>query len=161
MLIVRDKSIHEEHLAQPLKTNNKQFKVAVTFLNGYIGIFNVTNTNNRFYFMKSFTDEDGFIQITIPSGAYEIESLNDEIKRIIIDEELYTESNYPFKFKPNSIFSTLGSLIEISPQGPINSFMFDDCMRDLLSFNARTIYEEYNLSPNPVNILSFANIFLE
>ena len=32
VLIVMDKSTHEEHLFQPLKTNNKQFKIAVTFL---------------------------------------------------------------------------------------------------------------------------------
>ena len=34
-------------------------------------------------------------------------------------------------------------------------------MRDLLRFNKTTIYEEYNLSPNPVDILSFVNIVLE
>ena len=89
MLIVMNMSVHEEYLAQPLQTNNKQFKIAVTFLSGYKGIFNVTNTNNKFYFMKSLTDEDGFIQITIPPGAYEIESLNDEIKRIIFDGTLH------------------------------------------------------------------------
>ena len=32
MLIIMDKSTHEEHLFQPLQTNNKQFKVAITFL---------------------------------------------------------------------------------------------------------------------------------
>ena len=100
MLIVMDKSTHEEHLFQPLETNNKQFKIAVTFLSGYNGIFNVTNSNNKFYFKKTITDEDGFIQITMPPGAYEIESLNDEIKRIVIDEEHYTGANYPFKIKP-------------------------------------------------------------
>ena len=60
MLIVMDKSTHEEHLSQPLQTNNKQFKIAVTFLTGYNGIFNVTNSNNMFHSMKSITDEDGF-----------------------------------------------------------------------------------------------------
>ena len=139
MLIVMDKSTHEEHLSQPLQTNNKHFKIAITFLTGYNGIFNVTNSNNKFYFMKSITDEDGFIQITIPQGVYEIEALNDEIKRIIINEEHYTEINYPFTIKPN--FSTLGSIIEILPQGPMISFMFDDSIRDLLGFNARTIYK--------------------
>ena len=109
--------------------------------------------------MKSITDEVGFVQITIPPGAYEIEALNNEIKRIIIDEEHYTEANYPFKIKPN--FSTLGSIIEISLQGPIISFMFDDSIRDLLGFNAITLYEEYNLSPNPSDIISFNNIFIE
>ena len=62
MLIVMDKSTHEEHLFQPLQTNNKQFKIAITFLTGYNGIFNVTNRNNKFYFKKSNIDED-FIQI--------------------------------------------------------------------------------------------------
>ena len=159
MLIVMDKSTHEEHLPQPLQTNKKQFKLTVTFLSGYNGIFSVTNSNNKFYFKKTITDEDGFVKITIPPGAYEIESLNDEIKRIIIDEEHYTEANYPFKIKPN--FSTLGSIIEISPQGPIISFMFDDSIKDLLGFHAITLYEEHILSINPVDIFSFDKIFLE
>ena len=159
MLIVMDKSTHEEHLFQPLQTNIKQFKIAVTFLTDYNGIFNITNSNNNFYFMKSITDEDGFVQITIPPGAYEIKALDNEIKRIIIDEGHYSKNDYPFKIKPN--FSTLGSIIEISERGPIISFMFDDSIRDLLGFNARTLYEEFNLSPNPVDIISFNNIFIE
>ena len=159
MLIVMDESTHEEHLSQPLRTNNKQFKTAVTFLSGFNGIFNVTNSNNKFHFKKTISDDGGSIQITITLGAYEIQSLNDEIKRIIIDEEHYTEVNYPFKIKPN--FSTLGSIIEISPQGPILSFMFDDSIKDLLGFHAITLYEEYTLSTNQVVILSFDSIFLE
>ena len=116
MLIVMDKSTHEEHLSQPLQANNKQFKIGITFLTAYNGIFNVTNPKNKFYCMKSISNEDAYIQITIPPGAYEIENLNDEISRIIIDEEQYTEANYPFRIKRN--FSTLGSIIGISPQGP-------------------------------------------
>ena len=159
MLIIMDKSTHEEHLSQALQTNNKKFKIAVTFLTGYNGIFNVTNANNKFYFTKSITDKDGFIQITIPAGAYEIESLNNEIKRIIIDEEHYTDANCPFKINPN--FSTLGSIIEISTQGPVITFVPDDSIRELLGFNKTTIFEEYNLSPYPADILSFDNVFLE
>ena len=34
ILIVMDKSTHEEHLFQPLQTNNRHFNVAVTFLTG-------------------------------------------------------------------------------------------------------------------------------
>ena len=146
-------------MSQSLQTNNKQHKIAVTFLTGYNGIFNVTNSKKKVYFMKSITDKDGHIQITLSLGAYEIESLNIEIKRIFIDEEPYTEANYPFTIKPN--FSTLGSIIEISTQGPIITFVPDDSKRELLRFNKTTIYEEYNLSPNPVDILSFDNIFLE
>ena len=131
----------------------------MTFLTGFNGVFNITNSNNKFYFKKTIVNEDGFVQITIPPGAYEIEALDKELRRIIISEEHYTQASYPFKIKPN--FSTIGSIIEISPQGPIISFMFDDSIRDLLGFNARTLYEEYNLSPDPVDILSFKNIFIE
>ena len=155
-----DKSTHEEHLFQPLQTNNKQFKIAVTFLTGYNGNLNVTNSNNKFYFKKPLVEED-FIQNTIPPGAYEIESLNSEIKRIIIDEEYYTESNYPFKIKPK--FSTLGSIVEISSEGPIIGFVFDDIIGTILilGFNETLLYKEYNLSPNPVVILSVDYVFIE
>ena len=65
----------------------------MTFLSGYNGTFNVTKSINRFHFKKTITDEDEFDQITIQPGAYEIESLNNEIKRIIINEGQFTESN--------------------------------------------------------------------
>ena len=158
LLNIMDKSTHEEHLLQTLQTNNKQFKVGVTFLTGYNGIFNVTISNNKFYFIKSITDDD-YIKRTIPPGAYEIESLNNEIKRIIIDNEHYTETNYLFNIKPN--FSTLGSNIEISIQEPVITFAPDDSIGDLLGFNKTTIIEEYNLSQNPVDILGFDNDIIE
>ena len=40
LLIVMNKSTHEENLQIPLQTNHRKFKVAVTFLTGYNGIFN-------------------------------------------------------------------------------------------------------------------------
>ena len=158
MLIVRGKSTHEEHLFQPLQTNNKQFRIAITFLSTYNGIFNVTNSNKKFHFFKPISDED-HIQITIRPGVYEIEALNNEIKRIIIDECHYTEVDYPFFIKPD--FNTLGSIVEISPSGPVISFVPNNSIGELLGFDKTTIYEEYNFSPNPVDIISFDNNFIE
>ena len=48
MLIDVDKSLHEKNLSQPLFTNTKQYKIAVTFLTGHKDIFNVTTKTNRF-----------------------------------------------------------------------------------------------------------------
>ena len=140
MLIVMDKSTHEEHLSQKLQINIKQIIIAVTFPTAYNGIFNVTSSNKNFYFPKSITDEDGYIKISIPPGAYEIESLNKEIKRIFLDEGHYTAVNYPFTKKPN--FSTLGSKIERSTQGPAIKLAPNDIIGDLLGFNETTIFEE-------------------
>ena len=124
LLIIMDNSIHEEQLSQPLQTNNKQFKIAITFLSAYNGIFNVTDSNNKFYFTKSITDDNHYIMITIPPGSYEIEALNDEIKRVIINDEHFTEENYLFIIKPT--FSTLGSIIEISNEESAISFKASD-----------------------------------
>ena len=158
MLNIMDKYTHEEHLFQPLQTNIRQFKIAITFLTAYNGIFNVTNKNNKFYFKKAVSDDD-FIEITISPGVYEIESLNDEIKRIIINKGHYTETDYPFKIKPN--FTTLVSIVEILTPGPMISFAFNDRIGDLLGFNKILVWGKYNLSDNPVDILSFDNIFIE
>ena len=85
MLIVTIKSKPEEHLSQPLQTKSKQFKIPITLKIGYYGIFNVTNKINKFYFTVSIID-NYFNQITISPGAYEKESLNNENKRIILEE---------------------------------------------------------------------------
>ena len=85
--------------------------------------------------------------------------MNKEIKRNVIDEGHFTEANSTFTTKPN--FSTLGSIFQISIQGLVITFVPDDSIRDPLGFNKTTIYEEYNLSPNPIDILSFDNFSLE
>ena len=158
MLIIMDKSTHEEHLSQPLQTKNKQNKIAVTFLSAYKIIFNITNSNNKIYFKKGNKDED-FIKLRIPPGAYEIESLDDEIRRIIIEKGPESESDYPFRIKPN--FSTVGSIVEILTPGPQNSFVFDDSIGILLGFNEILRWGKYNLSDITVDILSFDNIFID
>ena len=139
ILVVMEKTTHEQYLFQPLQTNNKQFKIVITFLTGYNGICNVTNLNNKFYFKKCFKDGE-FTQISVPQGAYEIESLNNEIKRIIIDEGHYSENNYPFTIKPN--FSTLGSIVELSQTGPIISFVMENSIGQLLGFDETILYNE-------------------
>ena len=100
-----------------------------------------------------------FLQITILKGTYEIEPLSDELKRIIIDKGHYSEDDYPFTIKPH--FSTLGIFIEIKPQRAIIGFVYDDSIRNLLGFHETMSYREYNSSPNPVDIISFDNIFIE
>ena len=92
MLIVMDKSTREEHLSQPLQTKNKQFKTAVMFPTGYNCVFSVANKNNKFCFTVSINDDVSNV-ISIPSGASELESLNDEIKRNVIKEGYFTEAD--------------------------------------------------------------------
>ena len=86
--------------------------------------------------MKIFFD-----QISVPLGAYKIETLNIEIERIIVDAESFTAAKYPFTTKPN--FSTLGSIIKVSTQWPKITFAPDDSIVDLLGFNMSAIFKKY------------------
>ena len=72
MLIVMNKTNHGEHVSIPLQTNNKQFKIGITFLTGQNGTFNVPNSNNKLHIAESITAKDGFIRILILQGAYEL-----------------------------------------------------------------------------------------
>ena len=83
------------------------------------------------------TDKDGFLQVFVPPGAYEVESLNIELKMNITDEEHFIEAYYPFTIEPE--FSTLSIIVEISKQKPFFKFLPNDCIRNLLGFNAGTL----------------------
>ena len=88
--------------------------------------------------------------MTAPPVAYEIESLNKEIKRNFIKEYYFTELDSLLKSRPN--FSALGSLIELSRQEPITNFTLDGIINDFLRFIADKGYEKSNLSPSPMDI---------
>ena len=109
--------------------------MAVIFLTGYNVIFNVSNSNIRFYSTKSINDDD-FSIISIPPGAYELESSNDENKRLLIKDGYFAGEIYSLIIKRN--FSTLGPINEIKPIfiGTQITFTPDDSIRDLLGFDS-------------------------
>ena len=155
MLIVMDKSIHELTLDEQLQTNNKQFKIAITFLTGYNGIFNITDANNKFYYV---TPEKMIVDIVIPNGAYELEAIDLEIKRLMVLNGDSDGETFPFTIKP--YFTTQGSIIEIEDGWEID-FTYAGTIRNILGFDARVVNGNYNLSDHPVDIISFDNIFVE
>ena len=50
MLIVMEKTVHEENLFEPLQTNKRQFSTSITFLTAYNGIFIATTKKNILFF---------------------------------------------------------------------------------------------------------------
>ena len=144
MLIITYIPFHEAHQSQPLQSNKKEFKIDVTFLSGFKSIFKVTNKKNKFCCTMSSSIDD-FNQLTVPPGTYGIESLNNEIKRIIGEEFFFTKAKNSFTIKPS--FSILGFIVEISSNITGNHFVFtsDYSIRDLLCFRRVILHEEYNL----------------
>ena len=159
MLVVMDRFIHDEHLSQLLKTNKKQFKNAVTFLTGYNGISTLLTKTINFILQNQLRR---MILMLLPCWRVPTnDSLNDENIKIINKEGYFTEENYPFVIKPN--FSTLGSIIEIKPNfiGSQVGFIHDKSIGVLSGFDSVVIYEKRNFSPEPVDIITFDDIFLE
>ena len=151
MVIVKEKSSHEEHSFQPLQANIKQFKLALTFSTGYNGTFNIIDKNINLFFTTSISDED-FSVFKILVEAY---------KGKILKEGYFTAGKDPFLFKPN--FSTLGSIIEIEPNfmGTQISFIHDNRVGDIIGLDSVVNFYKPILSHKPVDILSFDNTFLE
>ena len=164
MVLVMKNSTHEENLIQPLHTNNKDFKVGVTYLTGYNGIQNNNEKYNRFYYI---TPNNLLREIILPPGNYaivleknadDIPSFQTKIKELKIEIGDVTEENYPFLIKPN--YSNNHSIIEIANGWQID-FTQDNTIRDVLGFTKRKISEEVNFSENPVEIINFDNVFIE
>ena len=103
-----DKSTHQEHPSQPLQTDNKQFKIAVTFLTAYNGILNVTDKNSKIYFKKRITDKDGSLQITIPLVPTNSKIRIMKLKGFLLMRNITPNQNT--HLQSNQIFQHLGLL---------------------------------------------------
>ena len=81
-----------------------------------------------------------------------METFNDDIKWIFIEEGRFSEADYLLTIKTN--FRKLVTDIKFSTQEIMNSFILDDSIRGILGFNTDTLNEEFNLSPYLTDILS-------
>ena len=150
-----DNPTREENFIEPLITNNKDFKTAITFLTGYNGNFNITEIDNKFY---CITPEKIIVDIVLEKGAYELEAMDLEIKRLMVLNGDSDGETIPITIKQD--FSTQGSIMEIIDRWGIY-FTFDSTTRTILGADARVISGKYNLSDHQVDIISFDNIFIE
>ena len=159
MLSIMNKSTREEFLQIPLQTNHRKFKVAVTLLTGYNGIFNIIDKNYKFFYL---THTNMPKEIIIPPDNVkktdDITSFNTKIKELIVEVGDATGENYPFLIRPN--FVNLGSIIEIDNGWEID-FTQIGTIREVLRFKSKRISKEINHSDDPVDIISFDIIFIE
>ena len=79
MAIVIEKAIHEESLSQPLQTDIKLLKIAVTFLTGYNGIINISF--EKFQFITAI-DVNDFTETTNSPGSHELEILMKKLMKL-------------------------------------------------------------------------------
>ena len=83
---------------------------------------------------------------------------NLEIERLMVLNGDFDGQSFPFTIKPN--FQTQGSIMEIEDGWEVD-FIYAGTLRIILEFDARIVSGKNNLSDHLVDIISFANFFVD
>ena len=142
ILVVSDKTCTvNTTFIQPIHLNPKsQYEMALVNLETYYSFPNVDDTNNTFKY--SSDGKQTWKSIKIPVGCYEIESLNDAIKRLLGSDNI--------EVKPN--LNTLKCILTVKGTYAID-FSVKNSLRTLLGFEAKQYSKGVYTSENIVNIL--------
>src|SRR5664279_1604271 len=98
----------------------KQYEIGLVSADIWHSWFNVNSSNNKFRYHNG----SKWIDVTIPSGAYNLDDISNEIKSIVNDDSII--------IRPN--FNTLKCEIEIKSPYQID-FTIDNSIRSILGFD--------------------------
>ena len=141
-------------LQDSIDLSDGNYVIGVTSFNTYNSIFNITSKNNKIVYF----DGSNWKELVFPSGAYEIEQINDEIARqLSIELDLRDPSESPIQLEANT--ATLHSIINLADGYKID-FTQPKTLRDLLGFESKILSDSYNYSKNKVNIIDIQRLHL-
>ena len=134
---------------------DKKYEMALVSLETYYSFANIDRTNNNF----KYSSDDGstWKNIDIPEGCYEIEDINQCIRRIMKENNHYDAANdrYFIELKPNK--NTLRSVLNIAENYKVD-FTTRNSIRSVLGFNKKEYAAGYNESENIVDIISINSL---
>lgn len=127
---------------------------------------NILENNNKFYYVisgevpttKQITWSNHVI--TVEKGAYEIEALNNEIKRQLVERKHLTDlKDAAFNITLNlSIFKVA---IQLDPKKIRIDFTKNNTFKDLLGFRSKELNKVYNLADDTAQITTASSILLK
>ena len=133
---------------------NKEYEAALLSLDTYNSIPNITENKNN---VLKYSTDDGVTwkTITLNTGAYELQAINNEIKRQIISNG---DDESAINITAN--ISRLTSIVNIdNPRYKID-FSVDNSLGPVLGFKKVTIGHGYNESSNIVSIMQVNSILV-
>jgi hypothetical protein len=133
---------------------NKKYEAALLSLDTYNSIPNITENKNNVF---KYSTDDGITwkTITLSTGAYELQGINNEIKRQIITKE---DDDTAIDIMAN--ISRLTTIVNIeNPRYKID-FGVDNSIGSVLGFEKAIIGYGYNESSNIVNIMPVNSILV-
>jgi len=150
ILVTSNTSDFTTSIYPPIQLDD-DWQVGLMNFSVYNNIQNITATNNIF----KYSVENGatWTTITLTPGSYEIDTNNSDIDRLmtLIGDTGITVS-------ANTI--TLGSVVDIKPAATRVDFTVANSLASLLGFNSVMLTAGYNVSPNPVDIITINQILV-
>ena len=130
--------------------------MALVNLETYYSIPNVSDENNIFKY--SANGGADWTTITIPTGSYDIEDINDYIQKKMKSSDHWDEANeeYYVSNLPNP--NTMKSILNIEQNYQV-TFEHQNSLKNLLGFNAK-VYSASQESERVVDILSINSILV-
>jgi hypothetical protein len=118
----------------------------------------VTSSNNKFRY--SVDGGNTWKLITIETGSYELESINDEIQRLMKINGDWDSVSKAYYINISANTSTLKSIIDITNADYKIDFTIPNSLTSLLGFDSVILSEGRNISDSIVNIIDFNSIFV-
>src|ERR1043165_1732061 len=142
----------------PIILSDYDCEMALVNLETWYSFANVTESNNLFRYSV-----DGGITwklIAIETGSYELESINDEIQRLMKANGDWNSSNNAYNISISKNTSTLKSIIDITNANYKIDFTITNSVRHILGFDSVVLSQGHNVSESIVSIIDFNSIFV-
>lgn len=152
------KTIFTNKFPNPICFPDYDFEIALVNLETWYSFANVTPANNIFKY--STDDGNTWKVLQIETGAYEIESLNDEIQNLMRSNGDWDAANNDYYISVSANTSTLKSIVDVTNVSYKIDFTIENSIRTILGFNSSTLSRGHNISDSIVNILDFSSIFV-
>jgi len=132
----------------------KEYEAAFISLETYNSIPNISSDNNIFKYSNN--NGSTWKIITLPTGAYEIEAINNEILRNMIINGDSGEDTFYINIDAN--ISTQSSIVNITNTNYRVDFSVTNSIGSMLGFDSAILNSGYNISPRPVDIMKVNSI---
>lgn len=131
------------------------YEIALLRVETYFSFPNINSSNNRL--RLSIDRGEKWSEIEIPTGCYDIDSINDAVQSFMV--EIYGEKEKHVIFSANK--NTLKCVLEIRDAFTIVDFKVENSLRAVLGFNAKQYKKKGKFeSENIVNILNVNSILV-
>jgi len=130
--------------------HDTQYEAALMSINLYNSIPNITHENNKF----KYSSDNGITwkNIIFNTGSYEINAINSEIQRYMINNADFNADDNEFYITLSADIPELKSIINITNPLYIVDFNIENSIGPTLGFQSEVLGFGYNKSPTIVDI---------